>query len=175
MKKQAAIALFVTLTLAACGGSGSAPVADISDAIDLASTARSGPEDVTTSPSADVSFASILNSLRSDRGLAALTWDPRLDSAAQKYAVEQASISGLSHVGVDGSTVRDRIMAAGYDPRGWAENLAKGQQSEAAVLQAWINSPGHDRNLSAPLEDFALGVAGSGRNLSWVLLLATER
>lgn len=175
MNLQAAIAFSMTILLVACGGSGGAPVIDIEDALDDASVARFGPVESAPATSGDVSFGSILNDLRLDRGHAAMTYDARLDAAAQKYAVEQSRISGLSHVGTDGSSVYDRIVAEGYDPRGWAENLAKGQQSEAAVLQAWINSPGHNANLNAPLEDFALGVAGSGRSLSWVLLLATER
>jgi uncharacterized protein YkwD len=147
----------------------------VQDAIFNATPTSSGPTTNLATGTDDTNFASILNNLRLGRGLETVSYDSRLDAAAQKYAVEQASISGLSHVGLNGSTVGDRIRAEGYEPRGWAENLAKGQQSEAAVLQAWINSPGHNRNLNAGLEDFALGVAGSGSNLSWVLVLATEQ
>jgi len=134
----------------------------------------SGPAFVTEPD--DTDFAGILNDLRISRGHDTLNWDARLNAAAQKYAEEQSTlgVGVLSHVGVDGSTLAERITAEGYIPLSAAENLAKGYQTEAAVLQGWIDSPGHNQNLNRDLEDFALGVAGSGSNLSWVLILATE-
>ena len=172
MKLNAAVALASTIILTACGGSGSGdPVVDFADA----GVANFGPVQAASNQANDSDFATILNSLRSDRGLGSMNYDARLDVAAENYAIEQSQISGLSHTGVDGSSVYDRIVATGYNPKGWAENLAKGYQSQAQVLQAWINSPGHNRNLNADLEDFAIGVAGSGSNLSWVLVMATER
>lgn len=197
MKTSAAVAVAATLLTSACGGAGSSspevlrgpPAAPIAVDFSIADDQAEAPDavllDVSDTPleavpsaadnSNDIDFATILNGLRVNRGLSTLNYDARLDAAAEKYAIEQASIGGLSHTGVDGSSVYDRIVAEGYNPSGWAENLAKGQQSQEEVLQAWINSPGHNRNLNAGLEDFAIGVAGSGSNLSWVLVFATER
>jgi len=172
MKLNAAVALATTYLLAACGGAGSGdPVVDFADA----SVANFGPEQAVSDQSNDTDFATILNGLRADRGHGSMNYDARLDIAAEQYAIEQSNIAGLSHTGTDGSSVYDRIVATGYDPVGWAENLAKGYQNQDAVLQAWIDSPGHNRNLNANLEDFAIGVAGSGSDLSWVLVMATER
>lgn len=127
----------------------------------------------------DVDFATILNGLRSGRSLASFEYDDRLDAAAQRHAQDMVNRGYFSHdtLGVEEGegTVFHRIVAEGYDPRGYAENLAQGQQSQNAALQAWVDSPGHNANLNAPLEEFGLGVAGSGSQLTWVLVLGTER
>ena len=69
----------------------------------------------------------------------------------------------------DGSAPWDRARAAGYcRTAAIAVNIAKGQPTEARVLQDWVDSPGHLQNM---LDDrfirFGLGQAGD----SWVLLL----
>lgn len=162
--------------VSACGGGGGAVTTDVSDAlIDGSLNLAEGPALTDNTGVEDVDFATILNGLRTDRALPGFTYDARLDAAAQKHAQDMVDNDYFDHVGLNGSTVYDRIVAEGYDPRGWAENLAQGQQTQGAVLQDWIDSPGHNANLNADLENFAIGVAGSGRNLTWVLVLGTER
>ena len=170
--KSFAVIAVISL-LGACGGSGTAVTTDV---------LSNGSINISEGPAAtidpgvnDADFGTILNGLRNDRSLPGFTYDARLDAAAQKHAQDMVDNDYFSHDSLNGDTVRERIQAEGYDPRGWAENLAQGQQSQGEALQAWINSPGHNRNLNAPLEEFALGVAGSGRELTWVLVLATEK
>ncbi|MGA0878914.1 MAG: CAP domain-containing protein, partial [Ilumatobacteraceae bacterium] len=58
---------------------------------------------------------------------------------------------GISHTGPDGSDLRQRVAAAGYN--GWTnigENLAAGQGSVAAVMDSWVKSAGHMANLIKP-------------------------
>ena len=61
----------------------------------------------------------------------------------------------------DGSTFEDRINRAGYT--GWTsigENIAAGQPSPQAVVDAWMNSPGHRANiLDAGFQDIGIGIA----------------
>lgn len=171
--------------MSACGGAGTPTVTEanapavaevnraltdpaVSNGAQLASAAS-----VTVSENTD--FARILNNLRVDRDLSTLSYDVRLDRAAQKHAEDMVNRGYFSHYSPEGDGVRERIIAEGYEPRGWAENLAQGHQNEEQILQAWINSPGHDANLSAPLEEFAIGAAGEGSQLTWVLVLATEQ
>lgn len=165
------------ILLSACGGAGTPAVTEVNRALtdptiangaQLASAAA-----VTVSENTD--FARLLNNLRIDRDLSTVSYDVRLDRAAQKHAEDMVNRGYFSHFSPEGESVRDRIIAEGYDPRGWAENLAQGYQSESGILQAWIDSPGHNANLSAPLEEFALGAAGEGSQLTWVLVLATEK
>lgn len=182
-----ATAIAACALLAACGGTsgGGAPTTvdiDTSDALLAPSFAPDASMVLSSSVDtgvADVDFATILNGLRSSRSLPDFEYDERLDAAAQRHAQDMVNQGYFSHdtLGVaDGEgTVYHRIVAEGYDPIGWAENLAQGYQTQEATLQAWIDSPGHDENLNADLEEFGLGVAGSGSQLTWVLVLGTER
>lgn len=121
-------------------------------------------------------FAGMLNGVRAGGGAGAVTYDARLGQAAQGHANEMLANNYFAHAGLNGSSAGDRIRAAGYTPSTWGENIARGQQSEAEVLDAWQNSPGHRvNNMNPNFEDFALARAGSGSQLYWVLVLATEQ
>src|SRR5829696_6997535 len=99
----------------------------------------------------------LLNGERADAGLAPLTLNDKLSSAATAYAADLVGYSYFSHTGRDGSTIRTRLEAVGYLPvdGGWAigENLAWGTGALAtpgSIMQAWMNSPGHRANILNP-------------------------
>ena len=48
---------------------------------------------------------------------------------------------------MDGTNPGDRIAAVGYNAQAWGENIAAGYPDEAAVVQAWLDSPGHCVNI----------------------------
>ncbi|MFQ1702770.1 CAP domain-containing protein [Loktanella agnita] len=126
--------------------------------------------------SVDPSFEAGLNGVRANVGANPVAYDVRLHRAAQLHANDMLENNYFSHTGLNGSSVSDRVRAQDYNWRALGENIAKGQQSEAAVLQAWQNSEGHRRNNENPsYEDFGLAKAGSGGNTYWVLVLAAER
>jgi uncharacterized protein YkwD len=74
-----------------------------------------------------------------------------------------ATTGQFGHPGADGSGPADRMNAAGYDTgRGWAENIARGQDSAEAVMAAWMGSPDHRANiLDCGLRAFGVGAARS--------------
>lgn len=154
--------------LSACMGSGGGGVETTS------SNVAASLDAMEASP--DQSFAGMLNSVRSVNGAGTVTYDARLGAAAQGHANDMLANTFFSHTGSNGSTVGQRVTAQGYNWITVGENIARGQQSEAEVLAAWVNSPGHQANNVNPnFEDFALARAGSGSQLYWVLVLATER
>jgi uncharacterized protein YkwD len=76
----------------------------------------------------------------------------------------------MSHTGHDGSGPAQRIRAAGYQITGaWAENIARGYPSPAAVMDGWLNSPGHRANIvNCSLRAIGVGVVRStGGRLYW--------
>jgi uncharacterized protein YkwD len=163
--------------LTACGGVGIGVVTIPTN--DLANATLAPNQSTTIGPATtveDVNFASLLNGMRVASDLLPVSYDERLDRAAQKHAQDMADNNYFSHTSLDGQTVLERIQAEGYDARGWGENIAGRQQSDQEALDAWINSPDHNALLNAStLSDFALGVAGVGSNTRWVLLMAVER
>lgn len=76
-----------------------------------------------------------------------LGWDSRLEDAARTQSADMAANNFFSHTGSDGSNVGERMTRAGYDWRGYAENIAAGQDDHEDAIQGWLNSPGHCRNL----------------------------
>ncbi len=78
----------------------------------------------------------------------ALSWDCLLDQAAVGHSVSMATNDFHAHVSpVDGSNPGDRIAAVGYNAQAWGENIAAGYPDEAAVVDAWLESPGHCLNI----------------------------
>lgn len=89
-----------------------------------------------------------INTLRTDRGLVPLSLCGNLNRSSQSYAELLVTTGNISHTGPDGSDLRQRVAAAGYS--GWStigENLAAGQGSVSAVMDAWIKSSTHMANL----------------------------
>ena len=111
---------------------------------------------------------------------AALRWQPALAQAALRHSDDMQSANFFSHTGSDGSNAGQRITAAGYAWRSWAENIAAGQPSVASVMSGWMGSPGHCANLMNPgLRDIGVacvkGGAGNSFTTYWTMELATPR
>jgi hypothetical protein len=80
-----------------------------------------------------------------------------------------AETGHFSHTGRDGSTPFSRMAAAGYRGTMMGENIARGFTSPAAVMNAWMNSPGHRANiLNDGFTDLGVGIAGTGSGMCWV-------
>ena len=90
-----------------------------------------------------------------------LSWNNNLAAAADIHSLDMNSNLFLSHTGSDGSSAGDRITAAGYAWQAWAENIASGYMSEQAVMNGWLGSEGHCKNImSSNLKE--VGVAREG-------------
>lgn len=117
-------------------------------------------------------FGGAVNTLRSTENLAGLGQDPRLTVAAQAHANHMAELGYFSHLspgGPNGDNLAARIRAAGCVAGAMAENIAQGQQSEAAVFAGWAASPAHRSNMTGPrYRSYGLGQAGD----IWVLVLS---
>jgi len=73
-----------------------------------------------------------------------LTRHPGLEVAALAQSAGMALHGYFDHQsGVDGSTPAERVQAIGLSVRRSAENIAGGQPTPAAVVDAWLRSPGH--------------------------------
>ena len=86
----------------------------------------------------------------------ALVVDDRLAEAAQGHSTDMSDRDYFSHTSPEGETFADRIIEAGY-PSPAAENIARGQRSAEQVMEAWMNSDGHRRNI-LNCEYVAIGV-----------------
>ncbi len=101
-----------------------------------------------------------VNAERRKRGLPDLQIDSRLMRAAEKHSEYQRSTGQMTHDGNGG--LGARVTAEGYRWRGVAENVARGQQSVADVMRAWINSQGHYNNIMGGYTHFGWARSSSG-------------
>ena len=115
-------------------------------------------------------FQSALNTARAGPGLNPLSFNQKLANAAQVHADDMSSNGFFGHVGSDGSSFTQRILAQGYSYAWAAENIAQGYTSQQAVFEAWMNSPGHRANMMSA-EPTEFGLAWAAGNY-WVLELA---
>jgi uncharacterized protein YkwD len=79
-----------------------------------------------------------------------ITWNDQLATAAFDHSNDMYSNNYFNHAGLNGSSAGDRITAAGYAWKAYGENIAKGYTSEQAVMDGWISSEGHCKNIMSP-------------------------
>ncbi len=99
------------------------------------------------------------NQARQMAGLDRLEPDPRLAAAAGLHARDMARRHRMSHRGAGGSTPFRRIEDQGYSFRRAGENVARGQDTIASVMDDWMNSPGHRRNILGPYSQIGASCA----------------
>ena len=76
-----------------------------------------------------------------------LVWNDRLTLAAERHTADMARTRSFDHVGSDGSRPADRVTRAGYAWRLVGENIAHFQRNVPEVVEDWVESPSHCRNL----------------------------
>ena len=76
-----------------------------------------------------------------------LQYNCSLERAAQAHTEDMAAHGQPSHDGSDGSTLLDRVRRVDYVYRAIRENVAAGQRSVDEVVNDWLNSPSHCRNI----------------------------
>lgn len=106
-----------------------------------------------------------------------LTANSLLRSAAQAHSQDMADNNYFDHTNRQGQSPFDRMTAAGYTYWAAGENIAAGQPTPAAVVQGWLNSPGHCANLmNANFTELGVGVATGGRyGIYWTQNFGTPR
>lgn len=82
-----------------------------------------------------------------------LTKDDLLNEAARGHSLDMVERDFFDHTNPDGDSPGDRIDDLGYEWSTWGENIAAGQSTPAAVMQTWMNSPGHCSNIMNPAFD----------------------
>jgi uncharacterized protein YkwD len=103
---------------------------------------------------------SIVNAARLVEGRPPLTLDPRLNAAAQAHAQDMLAQTYYAHQSPGGTLPRQRVRTAGVSADLIGENLAAGQTSVENVMEAWLHSVDHRRNILDPrFTQLGVGIA----------------
>ena len=101
----------------------------------------------------------LVNKERSAAGCGPLSEDPLLNKAALGHSEDMDARDFFDHTNPDGADPGQRITAAGYTWSTYGENIAQGQQTPEAVMDSWMNSPGHRANiLNCAFKDIGVGI-----------------
>jgi len=88
-----------------------------------------------------------LNIYREENGLEPLIYSERLASVVEAHLEDTWTRGYFAHVNPEGQGPSDRALEAGFCHKYVGENLAAGQKSVDAVMEAWKNSPSHNNNM----------------------------
>lgn len=89
----------------------------------------------------------LTNQQRKQNGLPALQADTKLISVAQKKSEDMQQKGYFSHTSPTYGSPFDMMRDFGVTYRSAGENIAQGQRTPQEVVQAWMNSEGHRKNI----------------------------
>src|SRR5829696_6993675 len=124
-----------------------------------ATTTTSAPTPSSPSSLAD-DVVDLVNIDRSNAGCGPLTVDDRLATAAQLHSDDMSARHYMDHINPEGLDPTARAAAQGFTGAGIGENIAQGYPDPVAVMEGWLNSPGHKANI----ENCSYTVIGVGVN-----------
>lgn len=105
----------------------------------------------------------LVNVERAKAGLPALTEDWQLSRVARYKSQDMRDKGYFSHQSPTYGSPYDMMRAFGISYRAAGENIAMGQRTPAAVVNAWMNSSGHRANiLSKSFTKIGVGYVASG-------------
>lgn len=119
------------------------------------------------------------NDIRRNHHCQTLKFNSRLQRAARKHANWMAKNHQMSHTeNVPGrASVADRAQQAKYSYSMVGENVACGQTSVSMVMDGWMNSDGHRRNiLNHSFTEIGVGSAKSSTGqIYWCVVFGRRR
>lgn len=89
-----------------------------------------------------------------------LVLNDKLCVAAQKHSEWMYANKKMTH-DENGVPFTARLKAAGYSYSRAAENIASGYKTPESVVNGWMNSPGHRRNILGNYKEVGFGRAGN--------------
>lgn len=111
----------------------------------------------------------LVNVERSKRGLSELSFNTQLSNVATLKSQDMINKNYFSHISPTYGSPFDMMKQFNISYKTAGENIAKGQETPEAVVNAWMNSKGHRENiLNANFTDIGVGVAKSSNGtLYW--------
>jgi uncharacterized protein YkwD len=104
------------------------------------------PVTVSNEAAAEAEVLKLVNVERTKVGCSPVAANSALTDLAQAFSEDMDARDFFDHTDPSGLSPWDRAAKAGITGLG-GENIARGQASPEAVMEAWMNSPGHRANI----------------------------
>ena len=123
---------------------------------------------ITSATTANASMADdilkLINDYRRKRGLGALSMNNVMNAEALKHSENMAARrTSFSHNGFQGRIKRISSSLNGVSNA--AENVAMGSTSAKMVVEEWLSSPMHKKNIEGPYSLTGIGVAADKKGV----------
>ncbi|XKG66935.1 CAP domain-containing protein [Mesobacillus maritimus] len=107
----------------------------------------------------------LTNEQRKQNGLPALQADTQLSGVAQMKSEDMRQNGYFSHTSPTHGSPFDMMRDQGVSYKTAGENIAQGQPTPQEVVKAWMDSPGHRKNiLSSDFTHIGVGYDSSGHH-----------
>ncbi|WP_064091669.1 CAP domain-containing protein [Rossellomorea aquimaris] len=118
----------------------------------------------------------LTNKERSKNGLGALKSDGELSNVAEMKSEDMKEKNYFSHTSPTYGSPFEMMENFGIDYSSAAENIAVGQETPKSVVNAWMNSPGHRKNiLNKQVTHIGVGIAkDSGQGIYWTQMFIAK-
>lgn len=111
----------------------------------------------------EIRVAELVNEIREENGLNKLTLNSELSDVARMKSQDMHDNKYFSHTSPTYGSPYDMMTKYGIKYTFAGENLARGQKTPEAVVEAWMNSAGHRKNiLSAKYTQIGVGYVADG-------------
>jgi uncharacterized YkwD family protein len=115
----------------------------------------------------------LTNEQRRKNGLSILQPDTALSNVAQAKSNDMQAKNYFSHTSPTYGSPFDMMRDFGVSYRSAGENIAMGQQSAEEVVNAWMNSEGHRKNILSPNYTH-IGVGHTGQGNYWTQMFISK-
>ena len=106
----------------------------------------------------------LVNEARRNNGIVELTYNWELSRVARYKSQDMRDNSYFSHTSPTYGSPFKMIKSFGISYKTAGENIARGQASPSAVVNAWMSSPGHRANILNPsFTEIGVGYVADGR------------
>ncbi|CQR46775.1 LysM domain/BON superfamily protein [Paraliobacillus sp. PM-2] len=105
----------------------------------------------------------LTNQERAKHGLSALKPDWELSRVARYKSTDMKNKNYFSHQSPTYGSPFTMMKDFGISYRRAAENIARGQQTPQQVVRAWMNSPGHRKNILGDFSHIGVGYVANGK------------
>ncbi|WP_078427556.1 CAP domain-containing protein [Alkalihalobacterium alkalinitrilicum] len=111
----------------------------------------------------EIKVVELTNAERAKHGLAPLSMDEQLSQVARQKSLDMKQNNYFSHQSPTYGSPFDMMQQFGVNYRSAGENIAMGQRSPEEVVNAWMNSDGHRKNiLSSSFTHIGVGHVAEG-------------
>ncbi|WP_250675189.1 CAP domain-containing protein [Paraclostridium ghonii] len=110
----------------------------------------------------------LVNNERTSRGLQPLKFNSELSKVATLKSQDMIDNNYFDHTSPTYGSPFDMMKKFGISYTSAGENIAMGQKTPQEVMNAWMNSEGHRKNILNPnFTELGVGIASNGSSLYW--------